>query len=71
MMMPSGPRKRVFIIPVMSIWGIFGNPLYGHPWTISKTISEITTSFSEKKIYFLGKIRQNFDTQIFLIKNYN
>jgi hypothetical protein len=37
-----------------SIWGIFWNPSYGHPWTIPKTISEITTSFSCLTISFLS-----------------
>jgi hypothetical protein len=44
--------KLLSLIPVMSKWkwvfeGFFGGilPLYGHPWTISKTISKITISF--------------------------
>jgi hypothetical protein len=30
----------------ISMWRIFWNPSYGHPWTILKTISKITNSFS-------------------------
>jgi hypothetical protein len=46
------------IIPVMSNWnwymGDFWNPLYSHPWTIPKTISEIITPFSSLTISFLS-----------------
>jgi hypothetical protein len=36
------------------IYGIFGNPSYGCPWIISKTISKITISFSSLTISFLS-----------------
>jgi hypothetical protein len=34
--------------------GDFGNLSYGHPWTIPKTISEITISFSSLTPSFLS-----------------
>jgi hypothetical protein len=46
-----------FIILVMinqtCIWGIFWNPLYGHPWTIPKIVLKIITSFSIFKVYYV------------------
>jgi hypothetical protein len=33
--------------------GFFGNPLYGYPWTVPKTISEINISFSNLNASFL------------------
>jgi hypothetical protein len=36
------------------IWGMFWNPLYGHPWIVPKTISKITISFSSLTTSFLS-----------------
>jgi hypothetical protein len=43
----------------IGIWGIFWNPSYGCPWTIPKTISIITTSFSSLTTSF-SKIITSF-----------